>query len=88
MTTLLGATGAAIILIAFVALQSRKLNQSDLNYNLLNLLGSLILIAYDILLKSVPFFVLNTIWGTAALVEVLKIVKSHKQLNTKQLTKK
>ncbi len=83
MTILLGAVGATIILIAFVALQLHKLKQSDLNYHLLNLIGSIILIMYDILLESLPFLTLNTIWGISALFGVIKIIKTYKNLSLK-----
>ena len=70
-TTLIGTTGAGVILIAFVQNQRGKWKQNDLIYDSLNALGSGALVAYAWLLESWPFLVLNGVWLTVSLKDVL-----------------
>lgn len=72
MNTLIGSIGAAIILIAFILNQFHIWKDTDFKYDLLNFLGSVLLVVYAILLKSYPFLILNTIWGLVSLKDVLK----------------
>jgi len=69
--TLIGTTGAAIILIAFVQSQRGKWKQTDLIYDGLNALGSAVLCAYAVLLQSWPFLVLNGVWLLVSARDVL-----------------
>jgi hypothetical protein len=69
-TTLIGTSGAAIILIAFVQSQRGKWKQTDLIYDSLNALGSALLVAYAVLLSSWPFLVLNGVWLAVSLKDI------------------
>ncbi|KKU93965.1 MAG: hypothetical protein UY26_C0003G0115 [Candidatus Jorgensenbacteria bacterium GW2011_GWA1_48_13] len=69
-TTLIGSAGAAIILIAFFLNQSHKLDRDSIKFDILNLIGSGLLIAYAILLSSIPFTVLNGIWFLVSLRDI------------------
>ncbi|TSC81252.1 MAG: Uncharacterized protein G01um101419_844 [Parcubacteria group bacterium Gr01-1014_19] len=73
--TFIGSVGAAIILLAFYLSQTRKLNQDSLWYDALNLFGSGILVAYSILLSSVPFLLLNGVWFLISLRDVILDVR-------------
>ena len=66
-TTLIGSTGAAIILIAFFLNQTHKLSQDSLKYDVSNLIGSGLLVIYAVLLSSVPFAILNGVWFLVSL---------------------
>ena len=68
--TLIGTSGATIILIAFVLNQLGKWKNEDLIYDIFNLVGSGLLVAYAILLSSWPFLVLNGVWGLVSLKDV------------------
>lgn len=74
--TLVGTLGAAIILIVFVLNQFNKLKNDRIEYDVLNLTGSLLLISYALMLYSVPFLILNTVWAAVSLKDVIKYIKS------------
>jgi hypothetical protein len=61
-TTLVGLVGASIILVGFLLNQTGRLNADSLLYDVLNAVGSLVLIYYAVLLDSYPFVVLNAVW--------------------------
>ncbi|MBI5155654.1 hypothetical protein HZA45_00105, partial [Candidatus Peregrinibacteria bacterium] len=65
--TLIGTSGAAICLVAFVLTQFHEWEGDYLIYEFFNFLGSLLLLIYAVYLNSYPFIVLNTIWGGVAL---------------------
>ena len=71
-TTLIGALGAFLILLAFVLEQVNTWKNDDLVYDLVNLIGSGCLVAYAIILKSYPFLILNGVWAVVSLRDVIK----------------
>lgn len=68
--TLIGACGAALILVAFVANEFGKLTARSLAYDLLNLAGAGFLLWYGVALAAWPFVVLNAIWALVAFRDV------------------
>jgi hypothetical protein len=72
MTEIIGTLGATIILVAFLLNQSEKLKNSDFRYDFMNLVGSAFLIAYAVILGSIPFIILNTVWGLVSLKDLIK----------------
>jgi hypothetical protein len=68
--TLIGATGAGLILIAFILNQSGRWNQESIWYDGVNVVGGLLLVLYAYLLGSWPFLVLNGVWTLVALRDV------------------
>lgn len=80
-TTILGIFGATLILVAFILEQTKVWNSEMLRYDLVNLLGSVILVYYGILIKGYPFVILNTIWALVSLRDlILDITKLPKPL--------
>lgn len=71
MVTIIGVVGAALILVGFVANELGKLTAKSFWYDLLNLVGSLILLWYGIQLSAWPFVILNTIWALVSLRDVV-----------------
>ncbi|MDQ6985607.1 MAG: hypothetical protein Q9M91_02260 [Candidatus Dojkabacteria bacterium] len=71
-TLIIGVSGATIVLVAFLMNQLNKWTNDNIKYDFLNFLGSLLLVIYALLLGSVPFLVLNTIWGGFSLIDVIK----------------
>lgn len=67
---IIGSTGAAIILVAFIALQLHYLNDEDVRYDAANLVGSVLLVWYAYTGGSWPFFILNTVWGLVSLRDI------------------
>ncbi len=75
--TIIGTFGAGIVLVAFFLNQAHRLSQDSLSYDVLNLLGSSLLVLYALLLGSTPFLVLNGIWCLVSLRDVgVHILKS------------
>lgn len=74
-TEIIGASGAGLILIAFILEQTHRWKDTDLKYDAVNLLGSALLIAYAVLLGSYPFLVLNGVWALLSLRDVIVDLK-------------
>ena len=68
---IIGASGATLILIAFILEQTHRWKDTDLKYDVVNLLGSVLLIVYAVLLRSYPFLVLNGVWAIVSLRDVI-----------------
>jgi len=60
--TLIGTTGALLVLIAFVLNETHKWSDGSLVYDLTNFLGSSLLVYYALALSSWPFTALNAVW--------------------------
>lgn len=72
MEILIGTIGATIILIGFLLNQFGKLDKDDFRYDLINTIGSIFLILYALILSSIPFIILNTVWGLVSLRDLIK----------------
>ena len=70
--TFIGTLGATLILIAFVLNQQHIWKDTEARYDLMNLLGSLLLVVYAYLLMSWPFIILNAVWLLVSLYDILK----------------
>jgi hypothetical protein len=68
---LIGIFGLVLILVAFGLNLFHFLSQRSLSYNLLNILGSVFLAYYSLILGSIPFFILQLVWG---LLSVYKLI--------------
>lgn len=69
-TLIIGTSGAALILIAFVMGQIHRWKDTDLIYDAVNFIGSALLVAYAVLLVSYPFMILNIIWAAVSLRDI------------------
>ena len=78
MTTIIGIIGAGIVLIFFVLEQVNEVNNKNLWYGFGNFFGSVLLIIYAILLSSIPFIVLNTVWAIFSLRDIIVDLKCKK----------
>ena len=63
----IGSVGAGLILIAFVLGQLHIWKDTYLSYDLLNAIGSLLLIYYAWIGFSWPFVVLNAVWAAVSI---------------------
>lgn len=70
--TLIGTTGATLILIAFILNQRHIWNDTEARYDFMNVVGSLLLFVYAIMLQSYPFMILNLVWLLVSLNDILK----------------
>jgi len=76
--TIIGSLGALLILIAFIMNQLHKWKEDYLIYDLVNLIGSLLLVIYAIILTSYPFLILNLVWlGLSARDVVVDLKKTN-----------
>jgi hypothetical protein len=69
---LLSAIGAAAILFAFWALQTRRMRAEQRAYQLINLVGAALLATAATMTKSWSFVVLNTVWALVALWALIR----------------
>ena len=77
----IGIAGMVFILAAFVLDEfSRKFTSESVVGNLLNILGSGLLVYYAFTLRSWPFLILNLVWCGAAMVKLGKIVQIIRKL--------
>ena len=73
---IIGIIGMVFILVSFVLDEFwKKFNQDTIIYNILNIIGSGMLIYYAWSLKGWPFFILNSVWLIAAGIKLGKILR-------------
>ena len=69
MELIIGVLGAAIILFAFLMNQLSKWKSNYLIYDVFNIIGSVLLITYSLLINSWPFLILNLVWLAISIKE-------------------
>jgi len=72
---LLGFIGVALILLAYILNVSNKISNNDFSFILLNLIGALLACLASILLKYLPFIILEGIWALVSLNSLFKKVR-------------
>jgi len=73
---LVGILGAATTLYAFIMNELDIWTNYNLKYDLLNFIASVALMIYAVSVETLPFFILNLIWGMVALKDIIsKFVK-------------
>jgi hypothetical protein len=75
---LIGITGMMCILIGFLLNQVQKWKHDSIEYDTVNLVGSVLLTIYSINLESMPFIILNVVWAAVSLKDIYKFVKLKK----------
>lgn len=60
---LIGIVGMVCILLGFLMVQMHDWTQDDFAYDMVNAVGSLLLVVSALASRAWPFVVLNTIWG-------------------------
>ena len=77
MTPWIGIIGMLCILTAFVLQEwVTKINEDTISYNLLNIIGSGLLVYYAFTIASWPFIILNGVWCLTALVKLIKVAQN------------
>jgi len=69
---LLGFIGVALILLAYILNVSNKISNNDFSFILLNFIGALLACLASILLKYLPFIILEGIWALVSLNSLFK----------------
>ena len=70
--TLIGVVGAVLLLAAFIGDAINVMEDEGFWYNLVNFLGAALLTWYAVLINSVPFIVIETVWALVGLRGLLK----------------
>jgi hypothetical protein len=65
-----GWLGAAALLVAYAMVSSRKMEADSAAYQLLNVVGSLLLVANTIFYRAYPSSFVNLIWAGIAVVSI------------------
>jgi hypothetical protein len=73
--TIIGAVGSFLVLLGFIMLQLKIWTSHSTPFLTVNLVGSILLVAYAILLNTLPFLLLNIVWALVALIGLLR--RSH-----------
>jgi len=81
--TIIGFSGMAVVLFAFLMNQARKWSTESLTYDSVNLLGSALLMFYSLYLKSYPILTLNTIWAIFSARDMLIDIRDGKRKKDK-----
>ncbi|MFA6460739.1 MAG: hypothetical protein WCV90_00600 [Candidatus Woesearchaeota archaeon] len=71
---IIGLIGMFLILVSFIMEEFwKKFNPNTYKFNLLNILGSGMLIIYAYGLRGWPFLILNSVWLVAAVIKTLEL---------------
>ena len=75
----IGWLGAAFLLVAYAMISSKKLEADSTTYQLLNIIGSVFLVANTIFYRAYPSSFVNVIWAVIAILSVT----TRKQLSSR-----
>jgi hypothetical protein len=66
----IGWAGAAFLLVAYAMISSKKLEADSTTYQLLNIIGSLFLVANTVFYQAYPSSFVNVIWAGIAIFSI------------------
>tara|TARA_R110002051_G_scaffold1700_1_gene9603 strand:+ start:2767 stop:3006 length:240 start_codon:yes stop_codon:yes gene_type:complete len=69
---IIGFIGVFLILLAYILNVNEKIKKKDLNFILLNLIGASLACFASILMKYIPFILLEGVWALVSLLSLLK----------------
>lgn len=72
LTDWIGATGVTILLVAYFLNLMNKVSQQDLSYILMNFVGAALACCASILLRYMPFIILEGAWTLVSLIALIK----------------
>jgi hypothetical protein len=78
MTQILSLAGAAFVLFAFGGLQLGRLATEQLGYQLVNLVGAVLLMASALITVTWGFIILNGVWAAFAVVKLFELNRRHR----------
>lgn len=71
-----GTLGLLLLLGAFVYNLAGKMSSESRTYLLLNIIGCMFLTYYAVALHSIPFMILEGVWGLSSLVKLIILWKT------------
>jgi len=69
--TVIGTIGLFILLGGFILNLAGRMNAESTGYLLLNIVGCMLLTFYAVALESIPFMILEGVWGLSSLVKLM-----------------
>jgi len=76
---LIGIIGMFFILSAFILDEFTKINRETRINNLVNLIGSAMLVYYAFTIKALPFIILNSVWVVASIIKMELFMKKKRR---------
>ena len=80
LTDLIGIFGVFIIIIAYMLLQTEKMDAKDLSFSVLNSLGALLIIISLLYDWNLASFLMESIWMLISVYGILKYYKTKKRV--------
>lgn len=74
-----GIAGMLMILLGFFGVQTHRLSQDALRYDVLNAAGSLLLVYYGVVGHAWPFVILNSVWALYSLKDIVVDLRKKKR---------
>ncbi|MBT3303939.1 hypothetical protein HN592_00970 [Candidatus Woesearchaeota archaeon] len=84
MELIIGLIGMGLILFAFFMNQIHRWKSDSLYYDIVNVIGSLLLTIYALRINSWPFLILNAIWLVISIKDVFSDVAREVHLGHKK----
>jgi len=72
----IGFIGVFLILLAFTLQVTGRLKAEDLSYILMNLIGASLACLASILVKYLPFIILEGVWAFVSLIYLIKYIRT------------
>lgn len=72
LSLIIGASGAFILLVAFTLNEIGKLEQDTWGYSALNLIGALLILTYAVMVHSIPYMILESVWALVAGFDIVR----------------
>ncbi|MFA6140745.1 MAG: hypothetical protein WC684_08480 [Hyphomicrobium sp.] len=74
LSTAIGSFGVGLLLLAFVLNLANRLKADSVPYLGLNLIGAILACASSWMIDFMPFVLLESVWGTATLVALVRVL--------------
>jgi len=85
---IIGTTGLLLLLSAFVLNLLKRLGTDSVTYYILNVVGCVLLSYYAIVINSIPFLILESVWGLFAIFKLITILLKKNQYASQKLKRK
>ena len=77
---ILGSAGVTLLLVAFGMNLLKKWKQESLPYTLLNTIGAAMACASSVVIRFVPFIILEGVWTLVSLVALVRYLNTNKKV--------
>ena len=70
---IIGWAGSAMIVIAYILISLHKVNAASMIYQILNVVGSALLIVHTVYYHTMPAVALNVVWLCVGIIAIIRI---------------